>query len=164
MKVLISVASKHGATDGIGRAIADRLRAEHIEVDVIPPVADPGLDNYDAFVFGSAVYMGRWMSEARDLVSTSVQLLSKRPVWLFSSGPITDKADPADSADGDQLLATIHAREHKLFAGRLDKDGLGWTERAIVRMVNSPWGDYRPWAEIEAWAESIAKELNAVPA
>jgi menaquinone-dependent protoporphyrinogen oxidase len=164
MKVLICVASKHGATDGIGRAIADRLRSEHIEVDVIPPVAEPRLELYDAVVIGSAVYMGRWLGPGRDFVTTNSEPLSKVPVWLFSSGPITDKADPADSADGDQLLATIHGREHRLFGGRLNKDGLGWTERAIVRMVNSPWGDYRPWDEIEAWAESIARELTAVPA
>jgi len=164
MKVLISVASKHGATDGIGRAIADRLRAEHIEVDVIPPVAEPSLETYDAVVIGSAVYMGRWLGDGRDFVNANSEQLSNVPVWLFSSGPITDRADPADSADGDQLLEAIHGREHRLFAGRLDKDSLGWTERAIVRMVNSPWGDYRPWAEIEAWAESIATQLTAVPA
>ena len=164
MKVLISVASKHGATDGIGRAIGDRLRAEHIEVDVIPPGAEPKLESYDAVVIGSAVYMGRWLGDGRDFVTANAELLSKVPVWLFSSGPITDKVDPADSADGDELLATVHGREHKLFAGRLDKNGLGWTERAIVRMVNSPWGDYRPWDEINAWADSIARDLTAVPA
>ena len=164
MKVLVCVASKHGATDGIGRAIADKLRAEHIEVDVIPPVAEPTIESYDAVVMGSAVYMGRWLGEGRDFVTAHSEQLSKLPVWLFSSGPITDRADPADSANGDQLLAAIHGREHRLFAGRLDKDGLGWTERAIVRMVNSPWGDYRPWDEIETWAESIANELTAVPA
>jgi hypothetical protein len=31
-------------------------------------------------------------------------------------------------------------------------------------MVKSPWGDYRPWDEIRSWAESIAHELEAVPA
>ena len=165
MKVLVSVASKHGATSGVGEAIADQLRADHVEVEVIPiALAGSKVDQYDAFVIGSAVYMGRWMSQARDFVTDNSAILSARPVWLFSSGPITDKPDPADSADGERLLKTVNGREHRLFAGKLDKDTLGFTERTVVRMVGSPWGDYRPWAEIKSWADSIARELSAVPA
>ena len=47
-----------------------------------------------------------------------------------------------------------------MFAGKLEKDGLNVIERVSVRMVGSPWGDYRPWPEIDAWAESIAEELR----
>ena len=165
MRVLVSVASKHGATDDIGEAIAAQLKTDQIEAEFMPAaLAASKVDLYDAFVLGSAVYMGRWMSQARDLVNDNAEFLSARPVWLFSSGPITEKSDPGDAADGEHLLETVHGREHRLFAGKLEKDDLGWTERAIVRMVNSPWGDYRPWDEIKAWADSIAKELMPVPA
>ncbi len=165
MKVLVSAASKHGATDGIARAIAAQLRADDIEVDEMPiALIGSKIGMYDAFVVGSAVYMGRWLGQARDFVDANADVLGTRPVWLFSSGPITDKADPANSADGESLLKLIHGREHRLFAGKLDKDDLGWTERAVVRMVHSPWGDYRPWEEIKTWSDSIARELSAVPA
>jgi menaquinone-dependent protoporphyrinogen oxidase len=117
---------------------------------------------YDSAVIGSGVYMGRWLGHARDFVDEHASELSRMPVWMFSSGPITDKVDPADAADGIRLLEAAHGREHKLFAGKLDKDSLGLLERTVVRMVHPVYGDYRPWAEIEAWAKAIATELTAV--
>jgi menaquinone-dependent protoporphyrinogen oxidase len=163
MKVLVSVASKHGSTEGIGHEIAARLRAANIDVDVVPAGTTPSIAKYDACVIGGAIYMGRWMSQARDLLKNNVELLKARPVWLFSSGPIGEKRDPADSAEGDRLLAQIGGREHRLFAGSIKKEELGLGERMAIRMVKAPYGDYRPWAEIGEWADSIAKELTAVP-
>lgn len=164
MKVLVSVSSKHGGSDEIGQAIADRLRAAGLPVNMIPPRARPDVSGYDAFVIGSGIYMGRWLGDGRTFVTENAEVLRQHPVWLFSSGPITTKPDPRDLAEGEKLLEEVKGLEHRLFDGRLDKDTLGITERAIVRMVGSPWGDYRPWDDIRAWADSIAKELTAVPA
>ena len=163
MKVLVSVSSKHGSTRDIGTRIGDHLRAAGLDVDVFSPEPPPIVEEYDAFVIGSAVYLGRWMSGARDFVERNAAYLHSRPTWLFASGPIVPATDPADTAEGEKLRRLIGARDCRLFAGRLAKDELGWTERAIVKMVHSPWGDYRPWAEIDEWADGIAKELAAVP-
>lgn len=164
MRVLVTVSSKHGGTEGIGKALAEQLRAAGLQVDYVPAGAGPLIRKYDAFIIGSAIYMGRWMGDVRDLITDGTDTLRGHPVWLFSSGPITDKVDPADSAEGERLLDLVEGREHRLFAGRLERSELGLGERAIVRMVHSPWGDYRPWADIRAWADEIAKELTAVPA
>ncbi|MGB3632550.1 MAG: flavodoxin domain-containing protein, partial [Rubrobacteraceae bacterium] len=65
MKVLVSAASKHGATTGIaeelGKALEESLRERGIgsgeEVVDIRLVEQVGsVDNYDAVVLGSAVY------------------------------------------------------------------------------------------------------------
>ena len=58
-------------------------------------------------------------------------------------------------------LSSPGAREHRVFGGRLDKRGLGFGEKALVRMVGAADGDYRPWDEIEAWADEIASILTA---
>jgi len=165
MKVLVYVASKHGATTDIGDAIALQLRKAGLSVDVVGTSATVELSGYDGFVIGSGVYLGKWLQPGREFVESNAGLLSKRPVWLFSSGPITPQsiADPHDYEVGNRLMTLVGAREHKMFAGRLQKEGLGITERVAVRMVGSPWGDYRPWDEIHAWADQIAKELMAVP-
>ena len=65
MKVLISIASKHGSTDDIGNEIAARLRGADIEVDVVPAAKNPRIDEYDACIIGSALgqllfAVGRW--------------------------------------------------------------------------------------------------------
>ena len=56
------------------------------------------------------------------------------------------------------------ARDHRIFAGRIDSRQLGFGERAILRMVKAPEGDFRSWDEIRAWAGEIAAALSALPA
>ena len=160
MKVLVTVASRHGATAEMGVQIADTLRSKGLKVDLLPPDQVVWLEPYDAVVVGSAIYLGRWLAPARDFVTEHADGLRRRPVWLFASGPITPAKDKADTADTDTLSELISARDSRLFAGKLTREGLNLLERFGVRMVGSPWGDYRPWPEINEWAESIAKALE----
>lgn len=165
MRALVTVSSKHGGTDGIGHAIAAVLESAGIQVDVIPPSGIDSLDEYDAVVVGSALYMGRWMGPARDFVQGHADDLRRRPVWLFASGPVTGVADdPYDAAEGLKLRELIGARDFRVFAGKLERNGLGFAERAIVRMIKSPWGDYRPWGSIREWAASIATAISRASA
>jgi menaquinone-dependent protoporphyrinogen oxidase len=168
MKVLVAVASKHGATTEIGRAIATTLQERGVYAAVMSPEHVSRIDGYDGVIVGSALYMGKWLAPAREFIKENAEALSKLPVWLFASGPIigTSNAptDGADAAEGRKLQESIGAKEAKVFAGELKKESLSFVEKQIVKMVKSPWGDYRPWDEIRAWADSIAKELNAVPA
>ena len=102
--------------------------------------------------------MGRWLESARDFVEAHGATLATRPTWLFSSGPIGEPPRPAadDAVQIDAIVAATSAREHRLFAGRLDKSALGFGERAMVLAFRVADGDYRDWAEIEAWAREIA--------
>ena len=160
MKILVTVASRHGATGEIGDEVGKVLREAGLEADIVHPERVETLDGYDAVVVGSAIYMGRWLGPARDFVKSHADELSRLPVWLFSSGPVTAKTDdPADRAEGERLRELIGARDSRVFAGQLKKEGLGFGERTIVRMIKSPWGDYRPWPAIRSWATSIATDL-----
>jgi menaquinone-dependent protoporphyrinogen oxidase len=161
MKMLVTVASKHGATEGIGRQIASTLVTAGHEVELVKPEEVQSLAGYDAAIVGSAIYMGRWMAEARDFVENHAEILRGMPVWLFASGPVTPVTDEGDTQDGDHLAELIGARGNRVFAGKLEEHELGFFERQIVKMIHSPWGDYRPWDTIREWAEEIAKELNA---
>jgi len=57
MKVLVSAASKYGATSEIAQAIANVLAEKGLEVTVIPPAEAGAIEQFDAVVLGSAVYM-----------------------------------------------------------------------------------------------------------
>jgi menaquinone-dependent protoporphyrinogen oxidase len=48
-----------------------------------------------------------------------------------------------------------------VFAGKIDKGALGFGERAIVRALKVPQGDFRNWTQIREWAEHIAGQLEA---
>lgn len=161
MRLLVSAASKHGATQDIADAIAEALRAAGHEVDSARPADVTDVATYDGCVLGSGVYAGHWLAPARDLVRRCSAELLERPVWLFSSGPVGAPLKPEhDAVDVAAELALTGAREHRLFAGRLDRDLLGFAERALVRAMHVPTGDYRDWEEVGAWAGTILKDVE----
>jgi menaquinone-dependent protoporphyrinogen oxidase len=117
---------------------------------------------YDAFVLGSAVYAGRWLDEARHLVEENASALRAKPVWLFSSGPVGEPPKPEeDPVDAEPLVTATGAREHHVFAGKIDRSGLGLGEKAIVIALRAPEGDFRDWDAIRAWAAGIARALGS---
>lgn len=165
MKVLVSAASKHGGTAGIAEAIARRLAESGHDVVVVEPNEAEHVDRFDAFVLGSGVYAGHWLAQGKDLVHEVGRHAHGRPVWLFSSGPLGSPAVPDhDAVDVRHLVDSVAARDHHLFSGRLDMSVLGFAERAIVKAVRAPEGDFRDWSAIDRWAADIAGQLVAADA
>lgn len=162
MKVLVACASRHGSTSEIAAAIGGRLRAAGIDVDVLGVHEVDTAYPYDAYVLGSAVYMGSWLRDARRFVDEHLELLRTRPVWLFSSGPVGDSG--VDTFDATELSADLRAVDHRHFDGKLDHEHLRLGERALVRAMRVPDGDYRDWAAIETWAAEVARTLALVSA
>lgn len=162
MRILVSVASKHGSTAEIGHEIAGVLTEAGFKVDIVAPDDVKTLDGFDAVVLGSGVYVGHWLAPARDLVERLSDQLVERPVWLFSSGPIGDPPKPEeDPEEVAELLEITHARAHCTFGGKVDKSTLGLGEKVIVAAVRVPEGDFRPWADVRAWATGIAEALKS---
>jgi menaquinone-dependent protoporphyrinogen oxidase len=160
MRVLVTAASKHGATAEIAQAIGDLLAERGVETTVMPIGDVSGIDDYDAVVLGSAVYAGRWLDPAREFVRQHAPGLTTRQVWLFSSGPIGDPPKPdEDPVEAAPVVEATAARDHRVFAGRLDKDRLGFAEKAIVLALRAPYGDFRDWQDIRGWASAIADDL-----
>jgi menaquinone-dependent protoporphyrinogen oxidase len=161
MKVLVAFESRHNATRDIAEVIADELATAGLEVDLRAAADVSGFGGYEAVVLGSAVYAGDWLPAAKHLVQFQGSALRKVPVWLFSSGPIgTDGGktldDPPEVAE---LVKATQAREHKVFAGRLDKGSLGVAEQFVSRVAQAPEGDYRDLGEVIEWAGTIASSL-----
>jgi menaquinone-dependent protoporphyrinogen oxidase len=60
-----------------------------------------------------------------------------------------------------ELVAATGAREHRVFAGQVDRGRLGLGEKVLLTAVRAPEGDFRPWEEIRTWAAGIAAALKA---
>jgi menaquinone-dependent protoporphyrinogen oxidase len=165
MKVLVTAASKYGATGEIAQAIGEVLREHGLDSTVSPPEEEATtVDGYDAVVLGSAVYAGHWLKPARELVDRSRDALAARPVWLFSSGPVGDPPKPEeDPVDAAGIVAATGAREHRVFAGKLVRRRLGFADKAIAVALRVPDGDFRDWTEIRRWAAGIADALRSGP-
>jgi menaquinone-dependent protoporphyrinogen oxidase len=166
MTVLVAAASKHGATDEIAARIGADLVEHGLDVEVkrLEDVRDVG--GYDACVLGSGVYLGNWLKEARRFIDTHAAELAQRPTWLFASGsivgdpPLADDQNALRAGLAERLVATTQAREHKLFAGKLDMSTLGLAEKLPVRMARGREGDWREWDAVDEWAAAIADVLT----
>lgn len=163
MNILIAVASRHGASGEMANAISEELSALGLSTIVKDAKQAKDLNIYDAYIIGSAVYMGNWLRAARDLVKRNTAAFAGKPVWLFSSGPLGEEdPQPKDEpAHLDELMKETGAREHRVFVGKLDKQALGVGERLAVNVVKAPEGDFRDWESIQSWAEDIASQLKS---
>ena len=135
---------------------------------MIPPAQVSSIEDFDAVILGSAVYVGHWLDPAKDFVIRFRDALAARPVWLFSSGPVGDPSrklvqsmgkDPVEIAG---IRAATLARDHRTFAGKLDPKALSRAQRASLLVFRGLRGDFRDWAEIRRWADGIAEQLAAV--
>ena len=161
MRVLVSVASRHGGTLDMGAAVADVLRESGLEVDEVSPDDVEHVDQYDAVVLGSAVYVGRMALGMRDLVDRQAGQLRGRPVWMFWSGPVGDTPGAGQTPDDVTSVASaVSARDVRMFAGRLERDELNISERALVALVHAEQGDFRDLDEVREWAAGIVTDLG----
>lgn len=174
MKILVAYASRHGATRGIAERIAAILETDGLDVSLRAVDAVDTIDGYDAFVIGSAAYMGHWLKDAAGFVRRQRAGLAGHPVWFFSSGPVgTDAAtdpgtDPLKASEPKEFAEFEHSvpsRDRHVFYGAYDPDLKpgSFLERlsSIIPAVRDalPAGDFRDWPAIEEWAHGIAREL-----
>jgi menaquinone-dependent protoporphyrinogen oxidase len=160
MTVLVTYASKHGATTELAEALGRDLWARGVDAEVRSADEVDGVRDYDAVVLGSALYMGKWLPEATALLDECAEDLAVRPTWLFSSGPLGEPLQP-EPPDLHELVERVHARDHRVFAGKLERGTLSFPERAVVRMVKAPYGDFRDWDAVADLADEIAHEVGS---
>jgi menaquinone-dependent protoporphyrinogen oxidase len=167
--ILITYASKHGATAQIAEQIGAVLHEHDLTAEVLPVEHVTNLAPYRVIVLGSAVYAGSWRKEAVAFLERYEQQLATRPVWLFSSGP-TGEGDPAELMQGwrfpeaqQPIADRIQPRDIAFFHGALDTEHLSFVEKIVVKGLKVPTGDYRDWQMITNWAERIAEAIQDTP-
>ena len=165
--ILVTYASKYGATEEIAEKIGEVLRQAGLQADVLPVDGIRDLNPYKAVILGSAVYIGKWHKEAAEFLQTNEKILADRPVWLFSSGP-TGEGDPVELLEGVRLPAAlqpvadcIQPRDIAVFHGYINPDKINFIEKwAIKNLVKKPFGDFRDWDAIVTWTTTIADALK----
>ncbi len=164
--VLVTYASKYGATGEIAQKIGQLLGQAGWQATVLPvdEATDPG--KYSTVVLGSAVYIGKWQKEAGAFLQTHVKILADLPVWLFSSGP-TGEGDPVDLLEGWRLPSNlqpvvdrIQPRGVAVFHGHINLQKINFIEKQAVKSLKKPFGDFRDWEAIASWTMMISKSLD----
>lgn len=161
-RVLVTYATKHGATKGIAQAAGSMLHSCGHQVRLLPAPVVQDVRGFDVVVIGSAVYHDQWLWDARRLVRRVRGELRDGPVvWLFSSGPLggTPEADaeleatvgldrdPPCCLDGS--LRGVDVRGHAVFPGRLEQKVAAEMDTWV------PHGDWRDMALVRQWARRV---------
>lgn len=152
MRVLVAYATKEGGTRGLAEMLGIALQDEGFEVEVADAPSVGSVEGYDAVIVGGALYTLRWHKDARQFVKRHRRSLTGLPVWLFSSGPLDDRAlrDEIPPVRWVQkAMLDLGARGHLTFGGRnLKKQG------------SLPIGDWRDPDQVTDWGKRIAEELR----
>jgi len=60
-----------------------------------------------------------------------------------------------------ELRRLLDPREHRNFAGAIERSHWPPAGRAFFRATGGRYGDHRNWPAIDAWADRIAAQLHA---
>lgn len=169
-KILVTYASRFGATAGVAEAIGKTLAEMGAQVDVLPMKAVTDLSPYQAVVAGSAINGGAWLPEALQFVRANQAELKQRPfaTFLVCMTLAMKNADQYRSHVStwlDPVRAQVRPVSEGLFAGALDVNKMpSFSDRLKFRIsvMFGVWkeGDYRDWNTIRAWAAALKPLLT----
>jgi menaquinone-dependent protoporphyrinogen oxidase len=158
-KVLVTYASKYGSTGGVADAIGKELCSKDVTSDVALINNAGNIGSYQGVVIGSAIYMGKWMSEAVDFVKKNKDTLRQMPVAYFLVCMTLSKPTEENRAKVLSYMDSILKAVPEIkpvgigtFAGALDYNNLSWLNKKILKSKGTPEGDFRDWKAIQAWA------------
>ena len=154
MTLLVAYGSKHGSTQEVAEAVAERLHAGGREVDLRRAADVDDLTPYGGVVLGGSLYVGRWHEDARRFLSRYREELSTLPLAVFALGPKT--AEQKDLADArtqlDKALSKtpeLEPRSVAVFGGVIDPSKLRFPLNRL------PASDARDWDAIDAWVDEL---------
>ena len=158
-KVLVTYASKYGSTGGVADAIGKELCGKGMAADVALVKNAGNIGSYQGVVIGSAIYMGKWMSEAMDFVKKNRETLSRVPVAYFLVCLTLREPTEKNRAEASSYMNPILQAVPEIkpvaigtFAGAFYYDNLSWLFKKIMKSKEAPEGDFRDWNAVRAWA------------
>ena len=158
-RVLVTYATRAGATAEIAAAIAETLAVRGYAVDVKPVKEKPNVAGYAAVVLGSAIRMGGWLPEAVDFVKANQAALNSLPVALFTVHMLNTGDDEASrtarAAYLNAVRPLLNTAEAVYFEGKMDFSRLSFLDKVIAKMVKAVEADHRNWGQIKQWAHAV---------
>ena len=124
-------------------------------------------EHYDAFVIGSPLYGGKWISIAGLFAALMAERMKEKPVALFSMGALSIKHPEAGLAEHKEFLKnlreaapSLNVVADEIFTGYFERSNLPWYLKIVDRFAPTPQGDHRDWAKIQIWSRSLVTKFH----
>lgn len=159
MKILLTTASRHGATAAVGEWIATELERHGHEVLRFETTWDGDLPDepFDAAVVGGATYGDEWLEAAQ---LTQDHLLERGvPTFAFAVGALGITPDPTASRWTAARTAD-NADERVKFGGVVDRAHWTGPENSVLDAFHIPEGEQTDWEAVRTWAGAVAAGLG----
>lgn len=171
MKLLIAYASGHGSTAEVAEFMGGVFKERAFDVTVSDVEHIQSVTDYDAFILGSPIYGGMWLSPFSKFLEKFKAELKTRPVYIWIMCIRVLEPDGLEHALKEYVhQSTLHeigVRDTAVFAGKLNLAEIDWNERWTLAarydgdaLPGSRNDDYRDWNTIRNWAAKIRDELS----
>jgi menaquinone-dependent protoporphyrinogen oxidase len=170
-KILVTYASRFGATAGVAEAIAKTLAEHGAQIDVLPMKEVKDLTPYRAVVAGSAINGGAWLPEAMQFIQARHAELQQKPFAAFLVCMTLSMKNAGNFHSHvatwlDPVRTLVRPVSEGLFAGTLDirkMPSFGDRLKFRLSVLFGFWkeGDHRDWNAIHDWAEKLYPLLGS---
>jgi len=186
-KALIVYGTRYGTTAETSQVIAETLRQEGFEVEVVDARKDKvqSVSRYDLVIVGSGIQMGKWTSEPESFLRKYQEELSSKKVAIFVSCGSANSLSEGEQRkremdEGKRKYLDEKAAKYNLkpvalgfFGGCYDFNKMSWFVRKTLSSIKpklegagykeSRTGvyDLRDLNEIRNWAKEVAKTVSS---
>lgn len=176
-RILIAYDTIHGSTGEVAVRIGEVLCGRGFAADVkwVGDVA--GVEGYDGFIVGSALYQFTWLGEAKKFLQTNYGQLAAKPTAVFVVGASMSQDTPKTREMVRKAFVQPVLKKYPaitplsvgLFGGAFDFDKEQYTlfEKIVLRILgfvlrlpDRRKADWRNWDTIDAWADEVAGKLQ----
>lgn len=161
-RILITYATRAGATTDVAGVLADALRQAGHDVATADVATDPCPDGVDLVIVGSGIHATAWYPEALGWLERHAAGLQGR-LALFNV--CLNAADPAKRDEtlgyNDATAALAVPRASASFAGRYVPERVSLWKRVFMRTMRASVTDHVDPQAIRAWATELDARVAA---
>ncbi len=183
-RILLAYASHFGSTSEIAQEIADVIRKEDLEVDLLDlksQAETASVTTYTGVIIGSGIRTASWAEETLIFIKRNIEVLKNKPLGVFVSSGEASNPDTYEKAKHKYLYQKLDELKllgsnvrYEAFGGVFDfssSSNYSFLEKKILQKIadssssgfvvnDGKLNDFRNWQFIREWATAFADMIN----